>query len=247
MCGGAGQWLVPSGQPEDRVHVADGRSSYPQAAQSSVQMAHDNDPPEPLGVIDDERLRLIFTCSHPALAMEARVALTLRMVGGLTVPEITRAFLVGEPAMEQRITRAKAKIKAARIPYRMPLAEDLQHVSPAYSPSCTSSSTRATWRPVPTPIRLVRLDPSPVITLNRAIAAAELDGPRIALAAVDRLENKLAGSHAYHATRAELLRRLGDREKSRAAYDRAIELAENTAESAYLTRRRDQLASAPPV
>ena len=67
----------------------------------------------------------IFTCCHPALAMETRVALTLRMVGGLTVPEIARAFLVQEPTMGQRITRAKAKIKAARIPYRVPSAEDL--------------------------------------------------------------------------------------------------------------------------
>ena len=84
-----------------------------------------SDTPEPLGVIDDDRLRLVFTCCHPALAMEARVALTLRMVGGLTVPEIARAFLVQETAMGRRITRAKAKIKAARIPYRVPSREDL--------------------------------------------------------------------------------------------------------------------------
>ena len=84
-----------------------------------------SDAPEPLGVIDDDRLRLVFTCCHPALAMEARVALTLRMVGGLTVPEIARAFLVQETAMGRRITRAKEKIKAARIPYRVPSREDL--------------------------------------------------------------------------------------------------------------------------
>lgn len=86
--------------------------------------------------------------------------------------------------------------------------------------------------------QLVRLDPSPVIALNRAIALAELDGPEVALAAVNRLENRLA---AYHATRADLLRRLGRSQQSRAAYDKAIELAGNTAETAYLTRRRDQL------
>jgi RNA polymerase sigma-70 factor (ECF subfamily) len=80
---------------------------------------------EPLGVIDDDRLRLVFTCCHPALAMEARVALTLRMVGGLTVPEIASAFLVQEAAMGQRITRAKSKIKAAKIPFRVPSREDL--------------------------------------------------------------------------------------------------------------------------
>ena len=90
--------------------------------------------------------------------------------------------------------------------------------------------------------QLVRLDPSPIVTLNRAIAIAELDGPQVALAAVDRLAEQLAGYHAYHATRADLLRRLGSTEKARAAYDRAIELAGNTAETAYLTRRRDQLA-----
>jgi RNA polymerase sigma-70 factor (ECF subfamily) len=89
--------------------------------------------------------------------------------------------------------------------------------------------------------QLARLDPSPVIALNRAIAVAEVDGPQVALAAVDRLERSLAGYHAYHAARAELLRRLGRRQQSRAAYDKAIELAGNTAETAYLTRRRDQL------
>ena len=76
-------------------------------------------------IIGDERLRLIFTCCHPALSMENRVALTLRMVGGLSVPEIARAFLVQETAIGKRITRAKDKIKATRIPYRVPTAEDL--------------------------------------------------------------------------------------------------------------------------
>ena len=89
--------------------------------------------------------------------------------------------------------------------------------------------------------QLVRIDPSPIIALNRAIAVAELDGPEVALATIDRLEDKLAGYHAYHATRADLLRRLGRSQESRAAYDKAIELAGNTAETAYLTRRRDQL------
>ena len=89
--------------------------------------------------------------------------------------------------------------------------------------------------------QLVRFDPSPVIALNRAIAVAELDGPEVALAAVGRLEPKLSGYHAYHAARADMLRRLGRGKESRAAYDRAIELAGNTAETAYLTRRRGQL------
>jgi RNA polymerase sigma-70 factor, ECF subfamily len=89
--------------------------------------------------------------------------------------------------------------------------------------------------------QLVRLDPSPIIALNRAVAVAELDGPEVALAAVDRVEDRLAAYHAYHVTRAELLRRLGRSEKSLAAYDKAIELAGNTAETAYLIRRRVQL------
>jgi RNA polymerase sigma-70 factor (ECF subfamily) len=89
--------------------------------------------------------------------------------------------------------------------------------------------------------QLVRLDDSAIIALNRAIAIAELDGPEVALAAIDRLEEKLAGYHAYYATRADLLRRLGRSQESRTAYDKAIELAGNTAEIAYLTRRRDQL------
>jgi RNA polymerase sigma-70 factor, ECF subfamily len=90
--------------------------------------------------------------------------------------------------------------------------------------------------------QLVHLDPSPIIALNQAVAVAQLDGPEVALATVDRLEAKLASYHAYHATRADLLRRLGRSQKSRAAYDKAIELAGNTAETASLTRRRDQLA-----
>jgi RNA polymerase sigma-70 factor, ECF subfamily len=89
--------------------------------------------------------------------------------------------------------------------------------------------------------QLVYLDSSPIVALNRAIAVAELDGPEVALAAVDRLEDKLAGYHPYHVTRADLLHRLGRSQESRAAYDKAIELAGNTAETAYLTRRRDQL------
>jgi RNA polymerase sigma-70 factor, ECF subfamily len=89
--------------------------------------------------------------------------------------------------------------------------------------------------------QLVSLDPSPIVALNRAIAVGELDGPLVALAEVDRLEPRLAGYHAYHATRADLLRRLGRGQESRAAYDKAVQLAGNTAEAAYLTRRRDQL------
>ena len=118
-----GAWLTTTAARKaiDRIRRESKRDDKHKAA----QLMYDDDPPGPPGAIDDERLRLIFTCCHPALGMPARVALTLRMVGGLTMPEIARAFLVPETAMGQRITRAKAKIKAARIPYRVPSAEDL--------------------------------------------------------------------------------------------------------------------------
>jgi RNA polymerase sigma-70 factor (ECF subfamily) len=349
-----GAWLTTTANRKaiDRLR----RESKRDDKQKEAQMAYE-DAPEPLGAIDDERLRLIFTCCHPALAMETRAALTLRMVAGLTVPEIARAFLVQETAMGQRITRAKAKIKAARIPYRVPSAEDLPArvsgvlavlflvfnegylaTGPDTDPvrqDLTAEAIRLTrliralmpkdgevagllalmlltearrtarisasgelvpldqqdrgaWdaamiaeghqlvrerlatgmapgryqilaaiNAVHTSARdirdtdwsqvvalynqLIRVDPSPIVALNRAIAVAELDGPEVALATVDRLEDKLAGYHAYHVTRADLLRRLGHSQLARAAYDRAIELAGNTAETAYLTRRRDQL------
>jgi RNA polymerase sigma-70 factor (ECF subfamily) len=117
-----GGWLTTTARRKalDRIRRENKRDDK----QKQAQMMYD-DPHDSLGAVDDERLRLIFTCCHPALAAEARVALTLRMVGGLTVPEIARAFLVQEAAMGQRITRAKAKIKTARIPYRVPSADDL--------------------------------------------------------------------------------------------------------------------------
>jgi RNA polymerase sigma-70 factor, ECF subfamily len=349
-----GAWLTTTAKriAIDRIRRENKRDDK----QKEAQLLYD-DPPEPLGTIDDERLRLIFTCCHPALAPETRVALTLRMVGGLTVPEIARAFLVQETAMEKRITRAKAKIKAARIPYRMPSADDLParisgvlavlflvfnegylatgpnsdplrhdltaeairltrliralmpdngevagllalmlliearrtaRVSASGELVTLDEQDRGAWdaalvaeghrlvrerlaageapgryqilaaiNAVHTSARdmrdtdwaqvvalydqLVVIDPSPIIALNRAIAVAELDGPEGALAAVGRLEGTLAGYHAYHAARADLLRRLGRSQQARAAYDQAIELAGNTAETAYLTRRRDQL------
>jgi RNA polymerase sigma-70 factor, ECF subfamily len=353
-----GAWLTTTANRKaiDRLR----RENKREDKHREAQMVYDDDPPEPVGAIDDDRLRLIFTCCHPALAMQTRVALTLRMVGGLTVPEIASAFLVRETALERRITRAKAKIKAARIPYRVPAAQDLParvsgvlavlylvfnegylasgpdtdpvrhdltaeairltrliralmpgdgevagllalmlltearrtaRVSAGGELVALEEQDRGVWdaaliaeghrlvrerlaaaaagvapgryqilaaiNAVHTCARdirdtdwsqvvalydqLVRVDPSPVIALNRAIAVAELDGPQVALAAVDRLKDKLAGYHAYHAARADLLRRLGQSQQSRAAYDKAIELAGNTAETAYLTHRRDQL------
>jgi RNA polymerase sigma-70 factor (ECF subfamily) len=350
-----GAWLTTTAKrlAIDRIR----RESKRDDKQREAQLLYDDDPSEPLGAIEDERLRLIFTCCHPALAMETRMALTLRMVGGLTVAEIARAFLVHEKTMEKRITRAKAKIKAARIPYRVPAPEDLParvcgvlavlflvfnegylatgpdtdpirhdltaeairltrlirallpedgevagllalmlltearrtaRVSAGGELVTLDEQDRGAWdaalvaeghrlvrerlaagvapgsyqilaaiNAVHTSAReardtdwsqivalydqLVRLDPSPIIALNRAIAVAELDGPEVALAAVDRLGDRLDGYHAYHVARADLLRRQGRSQESRVAYDQAIELAGNSAEIAYLTRRRDQL------
>ena len=354
-----GAWLTTTATRKaiDRLR----RESRRESKHLEASMLFDDDPPQPSGVIDDDRLRLIFTCCHPALAPEARLALTLRMVGGLTVPEIARAFLVQETTMGQRITRAKAKIKAAGIPYRVPTAADLpvrldgvlavlylvfnegylatggesdpvradltgeairlarlvcellpddgeaagllalMLLTEARRPARVSATgelvtldeqDRGAWdrdlieeghalvrsrlaavaaggpppgryqllaainavhtdardardtdwsQVVALYDRLLRIDPSPVVALNRAVAVAEVDGPDVALALVDRLP--LAGYHAFHATRAELLRRLGRGAEARTAYDRAISLAGNTAEVAHLTRRRSQLGA----
>ena len=94
--------------------------------------------------IPDERLELVFMCCHPALAIEAQVALTLRAVGGLTTEEIARAFLVPAETMKRRLTRAKSKIKVAGIPFAVPAGPGCPNGSPRCSPSCTSSSTRGT-------------------------------------------------------------------------------------------------------
>ncbi|MFF9562456.1 RNA polymerase sigma factor [Leifsonia sp. NPDC014704] len=117
-----GAWLTTTATRKaiDRIR----RESTRDARHREAHLVYDTQP-EPVGAVDDDRLRLIFTCCHPALGMDARIALTLRMVGGLSVPEIARAFLVQDTTMGARITRAKAKIAAANIPYRLPTADDL--------------------------------------------------------------------------------------------------------------------------
>ncbi len=350
-----GAWLSTTANRKaiDRIRRENKRGDK----QKEAQRLYVDEPREPLGAIEDDRLRLIFTCCHPALSMEARIALTLRMVGGLTLAEISSAFLVPQATMGQRITRAKAKIKAAGIPYRVPSVQDLQprisgvlavlflvfnegylatgadtapvrheltaeairltrlirtllpedgevagllalmlltdarrtaRVSASGELIALAEQDRAAWdldliheghllvreriasgvapgryqvlaaiNAVHTDARdirdtdwsqivalydqLVRLDASPIVSLNRAVAVAEVDGPDVALALTAGLADELAGYHAYHATRADLLRRLGRTEQARLAYDSAIQLAGNSAESAYLRRRRDLL------
>jgi RNA polymerase sigma-70 factor, ECF subfamily len=348
-----GGWLTTTAgnRAIDRIRREKQRNAKHQAA----TMYHDDTPHEPTGPFNepgDDRLRLIFTCCHPALAPEARVALTLRLLGGLTVAEIAQAFLVPETTMAQRITRAKKKIAAAKVPYRVPEAADLPErlggvlavlflvFNEGYLASgdgdpvraeLTTEAIRLTrvlrrllpeepevtgllglmllidarrearvrngqlvplteqdrggWdraliaeghdlvreclalnRPgryqilaainavhtdAPTAAdtdwsqvvalydQLTRLDPSPIVALNRAVAIAELDGPEVALSAVDRLP--LTGYHAWHATRADLLRRLGRSAEAKDAYDAAIAATQNSAERAYLARKRGEL------
>lgn len=351
-----GGWLTTTATRRaiDRIR----RESRRHAKHQAAQMLSESTLPEPTGPIEDDRLRLVFTCCHPALSMEARVALTLRLLGGLTVAEIARAFLVAETTMAQRITRAKAKIKAAHIPYRVPAAQDIDrrlagvltvlflifnegYLAGAGAEPLRADLTdeairlarllrtllpddgevagllalmlltdarrdarlsatgelvtldeqdRSAWDPAliaeghtlvrermavvgsggPPPgrfqllaainavhtaapsvrrtdwsqvvdlyDRMVVLDPSPIVRLNRAVAIAERDGPRPALAEIDGLTTALDGYHAFHAARADLLRRLGRGDESWAAYERAIALTGNSAERAFLTRRRD--------
>jgi RNA polymerase sigma-70 factor, ECF subfamily len=345
-----GGWLTTTAANRaiDRIRREQRRDAKHRAA----SMVRDDTPQEPTGPVEDDRLRLLFTCCHPALAAEARIALTLRLLGGLSVAEIAHAFLVPETTMAQRITRAKKKIAAAKVPYRVPEAADLPErldgvlavlylvFNEGYlatgdgdpvraeltteairltrvlrrllpeEPEVTgllallvliearrearvrngqlvplAEQDRAGWdrvliaeghglvreclainRPgryqvlaainavhtdAPTASdtdwsqvvalydQLTRLDPSPIVALNRAVAVAELDGPEVALAVVDRLP--LASYHAWHAVRADLLRRLGRTAEARRAYDAAVAATRNTAERAYLGRKRGEL------
>jgi len=304
-------------------------------------------------MIPDERLRLIFTCCHPALDPKSRVALTLRTVAGLTTSEIARAFLDAEPTMGQRLSRAKAKIAAARIPFGIPGPEEwperLQSVlaviylifNAGYSSGplqgrdlCEEAIFLArlldSLRPgeaeaegalalllitharraarvgpdgatVPPPeqdrtlwdqamiedgvglidramqrrangpyqikaaiaalhcaqgptdwlqlallySRLLTMEPTPVVGLNHAVALAHAGALDMAWQAMEALADEIEAYQPYHAARADLLHRLGRREDSLAAFDRAIAGASSAADAAFLIKRRAEAASSP--
>lgn len=348
-------WLVSAGRFKAIDNLRRQRRFQPLDEQVELPDESDAEGGE---LLEDDRLRLIFTCCHPALASDAQVALTLREVCDLTTEEIARAFLSSPATLAQRIVRAKAKIRDARIPYEVPgrseLPERLEAVlrvvylvfNEGYFASSGDSLTRSQLSDeairlgrlllelLPEPEvqgllalmllhesrraarsgvdgevilleaqdrslwnreliaegealvlqalhsrrfgpyslqaaiaavhaeaasleetdwaqivglygELLRLNPSPVIELNRAVALAMRDGEQAGLVEIDRLlaAGELEGYHLAHAARADLLRRLGRREQAAAAYRQALALAQQGPDRQFLQKRLEELGA----
>ena len=120
-----GGWITTTARNRAIDHLRRERRGRELLGQTALVEQSEHTSGQEVGPVQDDRLRLIFTCCHPALSTEAQVALTLRLLGGLTTEEVARAFLVTEPAMAKRIVRAKHKIKATHIPYRVPSEAEL--------------------------------------------------------------------------------------------------------------------------